>query len=59
MPNGAKIDTNGVLADGTLVNGPVALRQALVKRPEAFVTVITNRLMTYALGRGLENRPRE
>jgi mono/diheme cytochrome c family protein len=54
MPNGGKIDANGVLADGSELNGPVALRQALVKRPEAFVTVITERMMTYALGRGLE-----
>jgi hypothetical protein len=54
MPNGAKIDANGVLADGSKLNGPVDLRQAIVKRPEAFVTVITQRMMTYALGRGLE-----
>jgi hypothetical protein len=54
MPNGAKIDANGVLADGTKINGPAELRQAILKRPEAFVTIITERLMIYALGRGLE-----
>jgi len=54
MPNGAKIDANGVLADGSNINGPVDLRDAILKRPDAFVTVITERLMTYALGRGLE-----
>jgi len=54
MPNGAKIDANGVLADGTEVNGPIELRQAILSRPEAFVTVITERMMIYALGRGLE-----
>jgi mono/diheme cytochrome c family protein len=54
MPNGAKIDANGLLADGTKVNGPVELRQAIVSRPEAFATVITSRMMIYALGRGLE-----
>jgi hypothetical protein len=54
MPNGAKIDANGVLADGSNVNGPVELRQALLKRPEAVVSVVTERLMVYALGRGLE-----
>jgi hypothetical protein len=54
MPNGAKIDANGVLADGTKVNGPAELRQAILSRPEAFVTVITERMMIYALGRGLE-----
>jgi hypothetical protein len=54
MPNGAKIDANGVLADGTKINGPVELRQAILKRPEAFVSIITERMMIYALGRGLE-----
>jgi len=54
MPNGAKIDGNGVLADGSRINGPVELRQAILKRPEAFVTVVTERIMVYALGRGLE-----
>jgi hypothetical protein len=54
MPNGAKIDANGVLADGTKVGGPVELRQAILSRPEAFATVITGRMMIYALGRGLE-----
>jgi hypothetical protein len=54
MPNGAKIDANGVLADGSKLNGPVELRQAILKRPEAFVSIITERMMTYALGRGLE-----
>src|SRR5204862_4814872 len=54
MPNGAKIDGNGVLADGSKINGPVELRQAILNRPEAFVTVVTERMMVYALGRGLE-----
>jgi hypothetical protein len=54
MPNGAKIDAAGVLADGSNVNGPNELRQALLKRPEAFTTIVTERMMTYALGRGLE-----
>jgi mono/diheme cytochrome c family protein len=51
---GRSIDSAGVLADGTKVDGPVAMRDAILKRPEAFATVITTRLMTYALGRGLE-----
>jgi hypothetical protein len=54
MPNGAKIDANGVLADGTKISGPIELRQAILSRPEAFVTNITQRMMIYALGRGLE-----
>ncbi len=36
------------------VNGPVALREALMKHPEQFVRTMTEKLMTYALGRGLE-----
>ena len=52
--NGAPIDTAGVLADGAKVDGPVALRNAILSRPDAFVTVLTERLMTYALGRGVE-----
>jgi hypothetical protein len=54
MDNGAKIDANGVLADGSKLSGPIDLRKAIVGRPEAFATVITERMMTYALGRGLE-----
>jgi hypothetical protein len=54
MDNGAKIDANGVLADGSKLSGPVELRQAITARPEAFATVITERMMVYALGRGLE-----
>jgi cytochrome c5 len=48
------IDPSGVLADGTKVDGPLALRQALLKRPERFVDTMTEKLLTYALGRGLE-----
>ena len=48
------IDPSSQLADGTKVDGPVALRQALLRRPEAFVGTMTEKLLTYALGRGLE-----
>jgi hypothetical protein len=54
MPDGSPIDTGGVLADGSKVDGPVALRNAILSRPDAFVTTLTERLMTYALGRGVE-----
>jgi len=43
-----------VLADGTRVNGPVDLRNALLSRPNVFVGTMTEKLMTYALGRGME-----
>jgi hypothetical protein len=48
------IDASGVLLDGTRVNGPKALRQALVARKTQFATAVTERLLTYMLGRGLE-----
>jgi mono/diheme cytochrome c family protein len=51
---GAALDSRGTLADGTEVDSPAALREAILKRPDAFATVLTTRLMTYALGRGLE-----
>ncbi len=35
-------------------SGPVALREAILSRPDAFVTVVTEKMLTYALGRGLE-----
>jgi mono/diheme cytochrome c family protein len=48
------IDASGELIDGTKVNGPAELRKALLKRPEQFVGTFTEKLLTYALGRGLE-----
>lgn len=48
------LDPAGVLPNGTAFNGPVELRQILLKNPENFVHVVTDRLLTYALGRGLE-----
>jgi hypothetical protein len=53
-PDGAPLDVAGILADGSKVNGPVALREAILSRPDAFATVVTERMLTYALGRGLE-----
>jgi hypothetical protein len=52
--DGSPIDATGVLADGTKVNGPVDLRNALLSRPNVFVGTMTEKLMTYALGRGVE-----
>jgi hypothetical protein len=51
---GLQIDSAGVLLDGSKVDGPVALRKALLARPEVFVGTVTEKLMIYALGRGLE-----
>jgi mono/diheme cytochrome c family protein len=52
--DGARIDPSGTLFNGARVDGPAALRQMLVSRPEVFVGVMTEKLLTYALGRGLE-----
>jgi hypothetical protein len=51
---GGAIDASGQLADGSRVDGPVSLRQALLKKPDMFTRVVTEKLMTYALGRGVE-----
>ena len=51
---GGVVDPSGQLADGTRVDGPVALRQAIMKHPELFVRTLTEKMMTYGLGRGLE-----
>ena len=53
---GVPIDATGELADGTKVDGVVALRNALVSRPELFAATFTEKLLTYALGRGLDYR---
>jgi hypothetical protein len=53
---GGPIDTSGELADGTVVDGVVALRNALVRRPEVFVTTMVEKMLTYAIGRGLQAR---
>jgi mono/diheme cytochrome c family protein len=50
---GSPIDPSGRIFDGTTVDGPVALRQALLSRPETFVGTLTEKLLTYALGRAL------
>jgi len=51
---GLAIDTAGVLSDGTKVDGPVALRNAILSRPDVFAGTVTEKLVIYALGRGLE-----
>jgi mono/diheme cytochrome c family protein len=51
--HGKPLDVSGQLLDGSKVNGPVELRQALLRQPDIFVQTVTEKLMTYALGRGL------
>lgn len=51
--DGSPIDASGQLVDGTKLNGPADLRQALLSRPDVFVSTLTQKLLTYALGRGI------
>jgi hypothetical protein len=53
---GLAIDSAGILHDGTPIDGPVELRQALLADPELFASTVTEKLLIYALGRGLEPR---
>ena len=52
--DGTTIDPSGTLFNGAKVDGPVALRNMLNSKPEIFTGVLTEKLMTYALGRGVE-----
>jgi cytochrome c551/c552 len=52
--NGVPVDATGELYDGTPLDGPAGLREALLKYQDVFVTSFTESLMTYALGRRVE-----
>ena len=52
---GAPIDASGELPDGARFDGAAGLRAALVRKPERFAGALTEKLMIYALGRGLEH----
>ena len=54
LDEGVPIDATGILPDGTKVDGAITLRNALMKYSDQFVRVVTEKLMTYALGRGIE-----
>ena len=51
---GLPVDSTGTLLDGTKMDGPAALRNVLLSRQDQFVTTVTEKLLMYALGRGLE-----
>jgi len=53
-PGTGPIDSSGVLPDGTKFDGPAGLREVLISKREMFVETVTERLLTYALGRGVE-----
>jgi hypothetical protein len=50
----APVDASGVWADGTKFNGPAEFRKVLLSHQDAFLATMTEKLMTYALGRGVE-----
>jgi mono/diheme cytochrome c family protein len=52
---GAAIDASGVLPDGTAIDGPDDLREALLRRPEQFAQTFVEGLLTYATGRKVEH----
>jgi hypothetical protein len=54
LDEGMPIDATGVLVDGTKVDGIATLRDSLVRRSDTFVRVVTEKLLTYGLGRGVE-----
>jgi hypothetical protein len=51
----APIDPSDTLYNGVKVTGPVALREVVLSHPDQFVRTMTEMLMTYGLGRGLEH----
>jgi hypothetical protein len=53
VDEGTPIDASGELVDGTKLNGPLSLRQALLARSDVFVSTATEKLLTYGLGRGV------
>jgi mono/diheme cytochrome c family protein len=51
---GVRVNAAGRLVDGTTLDGPASLRQALLDRRQAFVTTAAEKLLTYAVGRRVE-----
>lgn len=49
------IDASGALPDGTKFDGPAGLRTVLMSDPDRFMRTVTEKMLTYALGRGLEH----
>jgi hypothetical protein len=51
---GVPIDATGTLVDGTKLDGVGSLRNVLVRYSDTFMRVVAEKLLTYALGRGVE-----
>ncbi len=54
IEEGKPLDVSGGLPDGSVFSGIAGLKEGLLKRPENFLTVLAEKLLIYALGRGLE-----
>jgi hypothetical protein len=56
---GTPVDASGIMPNGSLVNGPLQLRAALLARPQLFARALTEKLLIYATGRTLaaEDQP--
>jgi hypothetical protein len=52
--NGSAIDPSGTLLDGTTFRGPIELRRILLEQREQFAMTVVEKLLTYALGRGID-----
>ena len=52
---GGDVNASGTMTDGQTAVGVAGLRSALLKQPDVFVQTLTEKLMTYALGRGLQD----
>ncbi len=54
MENGRSVDASGGFSDGSQFEGVEALEEAILRRPKLFVQTLSEKLLTYALGRGIE-----
>ena len=54
LEDGRPIDNRGGLPDGSMFNGVDGLEQSLLAQPDLFASTLTEKLLTYALGRGIE-----
>jgi hypothetical protein len=55
IESGKPVDASGGLPDGSVFKGVSGLETAILNRPEVFVSTMTEKLMTFALGRGVEH----
>jgi hypothetical protein len=55
LEEGKPVDASGGLPDGSQFTGIAALEDGLLQRPELFVGTLTEKLLTFALGRGVEH----